>query len=733
MAAFNSEADIPQWKKHLIARLRQNKCIGNGNSVVTVSTGRQLSPLFHGNSSGRVPKLYSQTSTEIPSSSSPACNQLSSTSSATELATNTTFSGRNGTSVLSDNKCCSPLTQRKIKSKKMVQERTWTVDYASCESVDTVSENDNYSRTSDSDSSEELHYGPGIVNKLRNKYLSLALRRENYNRPSILNLRKATSLENMLDDDDDEVSAKESDQLRIFQTNGTDKHSSNRYRNGRRGVQDMKRARSVEAISRFENMISPPPRLENARPKSLHEYILIGDKQEGNDKSYRKPKDSKAIEIETNIENSLFSSNYVPRINRPKRIAPVMNEREKPPADVVKQAKMIFERRPEQRTKPPVSTGEVAAKVASYKNIIVQSKPLKKPPIKIKPSIEKTVTNGKSNQVQNVKIEVADNARENKNDSETNGKFVNLCQSDAPKITPRIRESLKKDTEKLSPPKVDNIVEEKNTLEELIEPDNVLEKVDDFEVSNKSKNMPSPIPDISIIEFPKFDNEISRRLCETPDLLMTANPINASTPNCDKTATEEDAPSYEESAPNPNAWRKSDEPIESKISESVTPNCCDSNRGRSPVIETSSNENVPFNEPLKLIINGNQNRSSPSPEASTRFAHSSVSPLSRRKIVSPPIRPQKDSPLFDRVTEKNLINAAKSLEQEPKLVVGVKIGGKAEEKTDVIVPKRVRRPPREPESNSIVFKFTDRKDVPDYVQNDRSRTAARLEKPKVRF
>lgn len=49
-----------------------------------------------------------------------------------------------------------------------------------------------------SSDSEDLHYGPGIVNRLRNKYLSLALRESNP-RPTIL--RKATSLENLLDDD----------------------------------------------------------------------------------------------------------------------------------------------------------------------------------------------------------------------------------------------------------------------------------------------------------------------------------------------------------------------------------------------------------------------------------------------------------------------------------------------------------------------------------------------------
>lgn len=54
-----------------------------------------------------------------------------------------------------------------------------------------------------SDSSEELRYGPGIVNKLKTKYMSMTLRdnQKKYGRPSLSNLRKASSLDNLLDDD----------------------------------------------------------------------------------------------------------------------------------------------------------------------------------------------------------------------------------------------------------------------------------------------------------------------------------------------------------------------------------------------------------------------------------------------------------------------------------------------------------------------------------------------------
>ena len=53
----------------------------------------------------------------------------------------------------------------------------------------------------DSDSSEEIHYGPGFVNKLKSRYLSVALRSSGPGRPS---LRRTASLEDFLDKDKDD-------------------------------------------------------------------------------------------------------------------------------------------------------------------------------------------------------------------------------------------------------------------------------------------------------------------------------------------------------------------------------------------------------------------------------------------------------------------------------------------------------------------------------------------------
>lgn len=66
---------------------------------------------------------------------------------------------------------------------------------------------------------------------------------------------------------------------------------------------------------------------------------------------------------ETNGNGEDISDKFSRRINRPKRISPLLNEREKPPVDVVKHAKMIFEKKPETRTKKPHHTGKCVSKL----------------------------------------------------------------------------------------------------------------------------------------------------------------------------------------------------------------------------------------------------------------------------------------------------------------------------------------------------------------------------------
>ncbi|GLH08518.1 Uncharacterized protein GBIM_13735 [Gryllus bimaculatus] len=237
-----------------------------------------------------------------------------------------------------------------------------------------LSENNNCSHPPDdgqSDSSEELEYGPGIVNKLRSKYLSMTLR-ENQNkgvRPSLVNLRRATSLENMLDSEGldagkPQIKAqprfvkKEDANKTTAKPQKTSQHHQ-RYRGISRGNDSLKRARSVEALCRNElkgNIMNRgafrhPVKSgvidinKNSAPvikPLVNEDIIIVENTAKNNK--------KTTDIKT--------SPQVPKM----RTASVAPETELPPPDVVKTTMKIFEGSPGHKVSFPHKTGNICPK-----------------------------------------------------------------------------------------------------------------------------------------------------------------------------------------------------------------------------------------------------------------------------------------------------------------------------------------------------------------------------------
>ncbi|CAH1128626.1 unnamed protein product [Ceutorhynchus assimilis] len=401
----------------------------------------------------------------------------------------------------------------------MVQERLW-IDHHSphhhphprTDLVYPMSPENGFGKDPPSDSpassdSEDLHYGPGIVNRLRNKYLSLALRESN-NRPTIL--RKATSLENLLDDDGGEETEKED--IRLFARRNGGQDGANRYRSSSRR-QDMKRARSVEVISRTNHeeeltMTSSVTAKINNR-QSLHEDMLTNiNENKGvlieNTKSYKKP-----VSIENGTEDS--SEKYSRKINRPKRISPLLNEREKPPVDVVKHAKLIFEKRPETRTKKPVQTGEVSAKINSFNCMIVKTKLAATKPSAWKRT-PKPVPNG----------EVAAKV-DSFNDIIVKTKVALKSTKPAIKTQkPVLHDKPKSNTHHHAKPVAKPVI----ISEELVKPKTLELK------SSKQKgfnSLPSPIPDVRV-DIKHQDgtnprNNLLNYLSETPDLILTSSPL----------------------------------------------------------------------------------------------------------------------------------------------------------------------------------------------------------------
>ncbi|EZA56856.1 hypothetical protein X777_02707 [Ooceraea biroi] len=243
----------------------------------------------------------------------------------------------------------------------------------------------------ESDSSEELQYGPGIVNRLKSKYLNLTRRETSKCRTSVQRFRRAASLEDLLDRDDDEASAHErTTASRKYTKRSGDSTSSgsggvvgtktDRYRNVCRGNDSMKRARSVETLMRYNSATADEtrqaplarPTTNGVRQEPVNDHIILVDR------------------TSIKIESRLGELERPKPVNKPKRIKPVLAETERPPPDLVKTTMRIFEVSAK-KLKPK---GEVAAKVATFKTINDTFKAqnqkklmMSKPPVQPKPFI----------------------------------------------------------------------------------------------------------------------------------------------------------------------------------------------------------------------------------------------------------------------------------------------------------------------------------------------------------
>ncbi|XP_076280242.1 protein phosphatase 1-binding protein bifocal isoform X2 [Lasioglossum baleicum] len=224
----------------------------------------------------------------------------------------------------------------------------------------------------ESDSSEELQYGPGIVNKLKSKYLNLALREMNKSRVTVQRFRRAASLEDLLDCEDEPEKTVRKYTKRSNNTGSNAK--TERYRNASRGNESMKRARSVETLMRYNGTEDGHGRVGQAtglKREPVNDHIILIDRST------------------VKIESRLTELDRPKPVNKPKRIKPLLAETERPPPDLVKTTMRIFEG----SAKKLRPKGEVAAKVATFKTINdtfkaqTQKKVVAKPPVQPKPFV----------------------------------------------------------------------------------------------------------------------------------------------------------------------------------------------------------------------------------------------------------------------------------------------------------------------------------------------------------
>ena len=181
----------------------------------------------------------------------------------------------------------------------------------------------------DSDSSEEIHYGPGFVSRLKSRYMSVALRSTSSR--GMTSLRRTASLENFLDKDkdDDQIELRKTTKIRneagkdavdsgpkasgLYASTRTGRrptpvaHSIHAARDRSKRKDSMKRAQSVEVLS-----INEAPTSSRTLPKvpSLGKKAATGQDRGLKDDlpPPLPPKEKAAID---GVVNSLANDNLI--------------------------------------------------------------------------------------------------------------------------------------------------------------------------------------------------------------------------------------------------------------------------------------------------------------------------------------------------------------------------------------------------------------------------------------
>lgn len=505
-----------------------------------------------------------------------------------------------------------------------------------------------------SDSSEEFKYGPGIVSKLKSKYLSLTLRETHKVRPSLANMRRATSLENILDEPEKPEEAKPKFVKNVTVANG----SANQSRRGiSRNKENMKRARSVEALMRYNRNFEQPKLTELQAP--------LADSD--------KPRNRLSLE-----------------------------EKELPPPDLVKQTLRLFE--PVGAPKPPPPP---LLKAPSVPKVIAQSA---KPVISPKPTavLEKPLWESK---VRSPVLNGHDSHLELRTEKLGESKF-------------RYRSS------DLTSP------ESPRSIKEIVKIPSNLEIIENVESAN-SKNEEKPVIQLKEVTKPKKDevdtcnsrgdvkdwSQLRKDRAVTPDRAQGDKNVFPST-------MERSSPGEmirkgfgdgHSPSPKPRSPPKAGERRQMDVPPPAPPvppaPLVEAPRAASPVLARA---------PPEVLT-------SPSSQMKQVGV---IRPIVTHK--SPPIshQPPKFSKSHsDRELEKNLLNKVKSVEQPvTKVIVSLK---KSPEECTVAPPKPLaeEKPPTSstwgPKPNSMVFNFSSRKSVPDYIENDGLILTSKKDRPKV--
>lgn len=233
---------------------------------------------------------------------------------------------------------------------------------------------------------DDFKYGPGFVSKLRFRYLSLTLRQTSITkqRPSLAQLRRSTSLNNLLDEEADEHELDVQHVEEEVADNKTNGNALNGCSNNNKVAHENQKNHNRNGIEKplTESYLPPPDghhiRTSRSVDKSLNlkrarsvEAILRYDHSAWERDIQKDHIENGSVKSppEVTIEDKIQSARERPQCQPPKRLASLIDDDERPPPGICKQTMRIFEasaNRKRNLATRPIGQ-EIANKVAMFK------------------------------------------------------------------------------------------------------------------------------------------------------------------------------------------------------------------------------------------------------------------------------------------------------------------------------------------------------------------------------
>ncbi|XP_076041571.1 uncharacterized protein LOC143025572 [Oratosquilla oratoria] len=401
--------ELPAWKRELILRKRANARIHSGVTTVSTDASALAASKGRGSLSGSGPNSSSVRSVGGPPLRSPRGpanlhhnhpkppnpNLYDSTALASDCGGSGSVGGgsivNHGDIEFEYNSANTHSSSGNMHHKGLYDEGLWVTSPTLTSYSDSLAQEE-----------DDLKYGPGIVSKLKNRYMSLAMR-ETRSRPA---LRKFSSLEDLLDSDQSEVG--EYGAWKGGRTTSPSKpyqHSISPESPTRRKELVLKRARSMEALSvrKYDDNVRRKAISTSHTTGSISSIASRGSPGLQSSLALALGKEdviiietsrpAPAIHTQKTSETQLLEDSIKgepPPLTRKLSTSSLVDEDELPQPDTVRHVKQIFEPpgMGSQRTGGGRSGG-TAAKVAAYKAAqgTRSNGVASKPALKAKPSI----------------------------------------------------------------------------------------------------------------------------------------------------------------------------------------------------------------------------------------------------------------------------------------------------------------------------------------------------------